>query len=328
MNKPTARTIPQIIQHYRLSTPKRLQLDNNFVLYKPVVEEGRVKKLPINPRTGRLASTVDPETWTSFEVALKAIAKFKIIGLGYVITKESGLVFIDLDHCLEGSKASADALYSIKSLNTYCEVSPSSSGLHFILEATCPFDGRKNPKLGIEVYSDKRFMTISGRRIKGSHHEPMKRQAELDQFLKKYLPTPQNQSTVVAKPNRQLVLSMAQILAKAMKDKKFAALYDGCWESLGYPSQSEADFALLEKLRWWTTNNPNQIEHLFRQSRLYRPDKGEAYLQRSIGKLVNTAGMADNTSQKAQESSKMELKRGDRPKRQVVIALRQKEGRL
>ena len=62
------------------------------------------------------------------------------------------------------------------------------------------------------------------------------------------------------------------ILAKAFSAanaSKFSALWAGDWRSLGYPSQSEADYALCGMLRFWT-QDPAQLDRLMRQSGLMR----------------------------------------------------------
>jgi hypothetical protein len=84
------------------------------------------------------------------------------------------------------------------------------------------------------------------------------------------------------------------LLDRAFKDphSKFARLFRGEWRALGYKEQAPAAAALLAKLAWTTKGDPQQMDHLFRQSRLWHdrwdaPDKsggtiGSVMIQRAI----------------------------------------------
>jgi hypothetical protein len=67
----------------------------------------------------------------------------------------------------------------------------------------------------------------------------------------------------------------AEIIERANRAKngdKFRALWSG--STTGYTSQSESELALLSILAWWTNNDRERMDRLFRQSGLYR-DKWE-----------------------------------------------------
>jgi putative DNA primase/helicase len=69
------------------------------------------------------------------------------------------------------------------------------------------------------------------------------------------------------------------LLDKARSAKngdKFTALYDvGAWQAQRYLSQSEADAALVTLLMWWTGNDRERADRLFRLSALMRPEWAE-----------------------------------------------------
>ncbi|MBF6600356.1 MAG: AAA family ATPase [Dehalococcoidia bacterium] len=75
----------------------------------------------------------------------------------------------------------------------------------------------------------------------------------------------------------------------------FTGLYEGNWEA-AYPSQSEADLALVGSLAFWTGGDAEQIDRLFRASGLFR-DKwderhnsaGMTYGEIQIDKVLSTA---------------------------------------
>jgi putative DNA primase/helicase len=62
------------------------------------------------------------------------------------------------------------------------------------------------------------------------------------------------------------------------KDRKGSALWQGQWEGLGLEdsSHSGADFALMQRLAFYTGKNPAQMDDLFRRSALYREAKWDS----------------------------------------------------
>ena len=65
-------------------------------------------------------------------------------------------------------------------------------------------------------------------------------------------------------------ISDQQIIEKALRSKsgqKFSRLYSG--DTTGYPSQSSADLALVSMIAFYT-QDPSQIDHIFRTSGLFR----------------------------------------------------------
>ena len=62
------------------------------------------------------------------------------------------------------------------------------------------------------------------------------------------------------------------------KDRRGSALWQGQWEGLGLEdsSHSGADFALMQRLAFYTGKNPAQMDGLFRRSALYREAKWDS----------------------------------------------------
>jgi primase-polymerase (primpol)-like protein len=85
-------------------------------------------------------------------------------GLGFVLNGD-GLVCLDLDDCVEGGEPNVFARDFIRALgDTYVEFSPSGKGLH-IWGYTDMAKGRviAGGNLKVEIYPDKRFITMTGR---------------------------------------------------------------------------------------------------------------------------------------------------------------------
>ena len=120
-------------------------------------------KAPINPRTGTLASSIDPSTWTTYIEAFRAQKRWRAQGVGIVFTGD-GLVGIDIDDCVKDDGALAKyAKYLLGLCGAYVEWSPSGTGLHIIGTATIPKSvNRKMHGVGIEVYDNARYFTFTG----------------------------------------------------------------------------------------------------------------------------------------------------------------------
>src|SRR6516164_1586510 len=89
--------------------PGELTVIDRWVVWRYVMDfeeatgEVSFDKPPINARTGKLASSTDPETWTSFANAWGTYQRGSLDGIGFVLHREQGeidgIVGIDLDKC-------------------------------------------------------------------------------------------------------------------------------------------------------------------------------------------------------------------------------------
>jgi primase-polymerase (primpol)-like protein len=82
--------------------------------------------------------------------------------VGFVLTAADPFVAFDFDHCLDaaGNITVPKIADYVARLNSYTEVTPSGTGLRVI---TCGQLPPQDRKLGAcEVYSDQRFVTLTG----------------------------------------------------------------------------------------------------------------------------------------------------------------------
>lgn len=120
-------------------------------------DDGKLDKLPFNPRTGGGAMSNNPTTWTSFDVACKTFESGKYNGIGFMFAEGDNLVGIDLDHCLDTSTTPPIAnQYSQEIVshfpNTYIEISPSDDGLHVYCFGLAHHCGKGSREKWIELY--------------------------------------------------------------------------------------------------------------------------------------------------------------------------------
>jgi hypothetical protein len=218
-------------------------------------------KVPINPRTGTPASVTDPATWVSFAEASRAAEQYA--GVGFVLTETDPYAFVDLD-AKSGNTAEElrhqQEIY--EELDSYTETSPSGRGLHIIVRAECAAARRRGP---IEVYDRARYMTMTGDVYRDAPIQP--RQRELDAVMRRLGGGVTADDVPVVEEGAHL--SDDEVLSRMMRASnadKVGRLLAGDWEN-SYSSQSEADFALVNHLTWYTRNTA-QIVRLFRGSGL------------------------------------------------------------
>ena len=119
-----------------------------------------VKKVPLNPHTGKAAQSNNPETWGTATEAWAAKKKYGWPGISFAFTLESGVVGIDLDQCFDDDdRLSDDAAQIVDMMRSYTERSPSGKGLHILACGKVP---RSVVKPGFEMYCEKRFFTMTG----------------------------------------------------------------------------------------------------------------------------------------------------------------------
>lgn len=278
--------------------PEELKKYNQWVCWEGVWNEkkGKHDKIPYNPLTGYKAKANVPSTWASFDDTSRVYQQSngKYAGIGFELLKSDPFTGVDLDDCIDDLGVIAPWAWTIiRLLNSYTELSPSGKGLRIFVKAELNASGRRKEK--IEVYTDGRFLTVTGHHLEGTPVTIEHRQLEMDQFHKGYIAKPAVDRKQT-EPAPALV-DDAAILDKARRSKngdKFSLLFDrGDWQKAGFPSQSEADLALANMLAFWCGRDAGRMESLFRMSALYREkcDKphysgGETYLEWTVKKAI------------------------------------------
>jgi phage/plasmid primase, P4 family, C-terminal domain len=244
--------------------PRELKDLSIWVGFKFLPQPGKKpKKVPINIKTGGPAKSNDSSTWCSFDELMSRVDTLNLDAIGFAIT--SPYVGIDIDGCIADDGMSSLARTIIATLNSYTEHSPGGKGAHIICKGEITRECKFN-SCNVEMYSKNRFFTITGRII-GGKCSIETREDELRRVFADIQEIEKQGKSVKAILNK----------VKRSKDKDaFFRLYEGNWQA-DYPSQSEADLALCNKLAFWTVKDAALMDLVFRSSALIRPKWDEAH---------------------------------------------------
>lgn len=259
------------------AVPEELKGYKNWVCWQsypdPKSHSG-ISKKPINPKTGGLAQSNNPDTWSDFETAVRESAKYSGIGFMFSNSPFFGVDLDDMPNDIQDyQNGGADNIISefVNTLQSYTEFSQSKTGVHIICKGTLP-EGRrkaKNDSGGFEMYENGRFFVVTGdycsayayindctESIKPLHSKYLGKATE---------PQPKLRSVEV---NPNTVDDIVRTACNAKNGSLFKALYSGDFSA--YSSQSEADMAFCNMLAFWCGCDTDKMDSIFRQSGLMR----------------------------------------------------------
>ena len=245
--------------------PQELHHLKQWVCWKKITtDKGKTTKIPINPFTGGNAMSNNQDTWDDMMGAVSSCSKYNLDGIGFMFAGE--YFGIDLDDCDNELKNEF-----IEQMQSYTEISQSGEGIHIIAKGQLPTGGRRR-KGGVEMYDSQRFFVMTGKAI-GDYKIVDGTETVLALYNKYLAPKKEKEEVKDKVIEIPVFLSDNDILKKAQNSKngmQFKMLFDGQWEGLNYPSQSEADLALANLLAFWTGKDVEQMDRIFRISGLYR----------------------------------------------------------
>lgn len=250
--------------------PVELRLLKQWVLWKyEDIGAAKPTKVPYSIK-GHPASVTDANHWATFDDAFNVLNLGSYNGLGFVFTKDDPYIFIDLDDA-EGDDAILQRHLKVyHEFETYAEVSPSGKGLHLICKGNVPA-GRRRSK--IEIYPHERYATMTGNVYSG-RNTIVDCQPQLQQLWEQMGSGPVAQSMYQGDDKEndadEIIIERAR---NAINGDKFIRLHKGEWQDF-YNSQSEADFAYVDIIAFYTQNRL-QIQRIFRSSALGARDKAK-----------------------------------------------------
>lgn len=149
-------------------------------------------KIPRCAFNTSLASSTDPSTWSSFDIALKSINDGIYDYLGFVFD-DNDIVGIDIDDGYgEDGFLSEIAVDIISKCKSYTEKSKSGRGFHILLKGILPFKGKNNLK-GVEIYKVARYFIMTGDTLIYNNIE--ENQEVIDYIINKYFPETREEKT-------------------------------------------------------------------------------------------------------------------------------------
>lgn len=250
------------------SIPAELRQYNQWILWK-YEDKGKEKpdKVPYTIE-GKLASVSDPSTWATFDQCLHNVGIGD--GIGFVLTTRDPFCCIDLDYTQDPTLIEVQKHF-VNVLDCYSELSPSGKGLHLWCKAALQRGRRRGP---FEIYSQNRFMTMTGRVYENKSIPYC--QLKVEALLSEIGLCANEEKTVVKidMPETMTDLAVWEMASNASNGVKFQSLWNGDYTTYHFGDQSRADFALIDILAFYTKNR-NQIRRMFRQSGLGKRDKAK-----------------------------------------------------
>lgn len=267
-----------------------------FILWMLAERDGKQVKLPIDYRTASIGDAHNHEVWLDAPTAFTTAAAYgPDYGVGFVFTDNDPFFFVDLDKCLEEdnttwSTVATDVMAHLP--GAAIEVSQSGRGLHIIGMGNAPDHSCKNVPLGLEFYTEGRFVALTGMNTVGS--ADIDCTACLPTLIDTYFPPKR-----AAKGQEWTTLPVEgwngptdddELITKALSSGSASAAFGSkanfkdLWEcrektlTHSYPDNedkrpydsSSADAALAQHLAFWTGNNCERIERLMWKSGLVR----------------------------------------------------------
>lgn len=178
--KPAPRSTPtyddlsrkEIATGLRRNLPSELVQLPIFVVFKFATARklgGKRSKLPYyvvskRLRSGEHGTPSDRSNLVNFGQALRLFEKDDTwSGIGACALEDNNLIFVDLDNCFDPKTGTlTEVANELLSWNTYAELSPSGRGLRLIFKGRWSSTNIKNHVVGIEIFGNKGFVTITG----------------------------------------------------------------------------------------------------------------------------------------------------------------------
>ena len=275
----------------RAAVPDEMKARPNWVVVKTwkSAEKDKLSKRPIDCNTGNYAESDNPETWTTFDNALKYLKEKGGTTVAYALDGKDNISCIDLDCCYDENgqpNALAKEVLS-KCGKTYVEKSVSGNGLH-IFGKTSGMDIRTFSKDGdLEFYQKEHFIAMTGDGA-GFYRLESFDTPEMKELLFRKCEKREEWKGVCKGVNGLSTMTDRDVVEKASNAKngdKFKRLYAG--EDL-QNNHSNSDMSLMNLLAYWCNGDKEQMLRVFATSGLFRPNKSPDYYEGTAIKALRS----------------------------------------
>jgi hypothetical protein len=290
-----------------------------FLCLRPRPESdapGKMDKLPVSPLTGQVVSAHDPAHWVDAQTACNVATHVGAVIRRRVLAAKAATACFSLT----STRTRARGLVAARATDcgmfpgAAVELSQSRKGLHIIGRGTAPDHGCKRDELGMEFYTEGRFIALTGRRPWATSTPTTRRPCTSSRAC---VPARRRQARRRVCPHDEPVpewrgpVDDDELLRRALNSRSAAAAFGvrasfadlwkrtltSCASPTPRPTSSmtagAADAALAAHLAFWTGKHGERIERLMRQSALKR-DKwdrsGDDYLARTICEVIARGG--------------------------------------
>lgn len=268
--------------------PDTMKNNNNWVVWR---KETKGKKIPYDPRTGRRATPT--KKCVSYDDAITYYKYGGIYdGVGYVLTSDCNMTFIDLDNCIDSEGNESALAEELQDLfkDSFIELSQSERGLHIVCMGQVPYTIKTKE---IEIYSTGRYIAMTGNATNA--HEPQEAQKQLDMIFNRYKTEkaeiePQEEPQGYAHRYEQDAQTLMEVIAHSRQGAKWMKLHKGYIAD--YPSRSEAVLAYIAITNYYAGGRVELIKEIFEKSSFPEDDpkyKKQYYIERAINKAQATA---------------------------------------
>ena len=277
----------------RTAVPDEMKKRPNWVVVKTWwnADKGKYNKRPVNCNSdkGEYAESDNPETWTTFDNALKYLKEKGGTTVAYALDGKDNISCIDLDHCYDenGQQTALAKEVLSKCGKTYVEKSVSGNGLH-IFGKTGGMDIRTFSKDGdLEFYQKEHFIAMTGDGAGYSRLESFDT-SEMKELLSRKCEKREEWKGVCKGVNGLSTMTDRDVVEKASNAKngdKFKRLYAG--EDL-QNNHSNSDMSLMNLLAYWCNGDKEQMLRIFATSGLFRPNKSPDYYEGTAIKALRS----------------------------------------
>ena len=324
------RTLEDLEKQYS-QIPQDMRLTRRWVCYNIELDNnnGKQKKVPINPITGSYARSNDSTTWSTFKGAINGSVKSGMVGIGFMLGKDNttGVNYfgVDLDNHEDsnGNKPmNDDEFYDFSSefvnaLNSYSEYSK-NKGIHIICKGVLPKGANRKNNCPVEMYDSYRFFAMTGDVL---NNAPVNdRTNEIVALWEKYLKPVEieqnnsvyqrgivvnNDGSVIFGGADRLEQTVLEFEASKLSDVElinkiknsqngpdFISLFNGDISAYGN-DHSAADMAFCKLLAFWTSCDRTQMDRIFRSSGLMRDKWDQKRGQLTYGDMTLDKAIAN-----------------------------------
>ena len=277
----------------RAAVPDEMKARPNWVVVKTWwnAEKGKYNKRPVNCNSdkGEYAESDNPETWTTFDNALKYLKEKGGTTIAYALDGKDKIACLDFDECYDENRLPNETVKEVLSKcgATYTEHSLSGEGFH-ILGKTNGMDLRTFSKDGsLEFYQKDHFISLTGNGTVYTKLESFDT-PEMKEFLSRKCDKREEWKDVCKGVNGLSTMTDRDVVEKASTAKngdKFKRLYAG--EDL-QNNHSNSDMSLMNLLAYWCNGDKEQMLRIFATSGLFRPNKSPDYYEGTAIKALRS----------------------------------------